>query len=213
MTHNAMPATSCVVLLIIALVIDLLSIGPGSIRDRVSFLIAIPALYAGWAGGALALWINSSLESISAAGLKSSGSDYIASASPRIVVACAVAAAFIYAVAAVIPQRAQKWVGPIARVDLARGKGRGGGRPSAPGKAVSITSVKPGASSAVTPGGGIGDAPRGARLNIKLWALALFLACTADLPQGLIGTAMDATISALTAIVSGIPNKLIGTIS
>lgn len=199
MKHHAMPATSCVVLLIVALVVDLMSVGPGSIRDRVSFLIAVPALYAGWAGEPLAIWVNTQLAALTGMGLKASGSNYVAAASPTIIVSCLVAAAFIYAIGAVIPRRTQRWVGPIARFDLARGKAKVSAEGKTKGK--------------VTPGGGVGDAPAGARLNMKLWGLALFLALTADLPQGAIGQAISAVIGALISATSGLPTYLIGSIS
>jgi hypothetical protein len=192
-----MPAASCVVLLIVALVIDLLSVGPGSIRDRIAFLLAVPALYAGWAGDSLAIWVNTQLAALTGMGLKASGSVYIAGAEPAIVVSAVVAAAFVYAIGAMLPRRAQRWAGPIAKFDLARGK----------------ASMSAGGRGKRTPGGGLGDAPQGSRLNLKLWGLALFLALTVDLPRGAIGQAIAAVMGALTWATAGIPNWLIGRIS
>lgn len=200
MYHHATPPEVCVVLLLIALTVDLLSVGPGSVRDRIAFLIALPALYAGWAGEPLALWVTSQLTALTGIALTSSGSAYVASASPAYVVSALVAAAWVYAVGAVLPRRAQRWVGPIARFDLRRGKasmsaGTDGGK-TGKGK--------------LTPGGGVGDAPKGARLNVKLWVLAFVLALVSDLPQGAIGIAIGWMLGALITLTAGLPAWLIG---
>ena len=64
----------------------------------------------------------------------------------------------------------------------------------------------------LTPGGGVGDAPNGVRLNVKLWGLALGLALTADLPQGAIGVAVSWTIGALITLTAGFPTWLLGAV-
>lgn len=184
-----MSPTGIFALLLTALLIDWMSIGPDSVRDRVAFCLALPAIRAGWDGSpvdkqtvaVLAGFVDQA---------KRTGNATLAQASTATLVGVLVGGLVLYCVGCLLPDRAAGRLGPWARLAF-----RGGRGPAA------------------TPGGPAG--PRVAavgryRLNGRLWACAWLLGLLAELPGGLIGQITLAAVDGLTSLVAPVPNILFG---
>lgn len=183
-----MSPTGIFALLLIALLIDWMSIGPDSIRDRVAFCLALPAVRAGWDGSpvdkqtvaVLAGFVDQA---------KHTGNATLAQASTSMLVGVLVGGLVLYCVGCLLPERAAGKLGPWARLAFRAGRG------------------------AAAPAGPVG--PRGPaagryRLNGRLWACAWLLGLLAELPGGLVGSVTLAAVNGLTSLVAPIPNIVFG---
>ena len=108
--------TGVSVLLMLALVVDYMSIGPGSIRDRIAFFMALPAIRAGFGGGPLEAWTVDKLSQLidSLKGL--AGASYIAGTATDVFVGAVVGVLAIYTVGVLLPVKAAKRFGAFAQL-------------------------------------------------------------------------------------------------
>lgn len=113
MTHLLSP-TGVAVLLLLALVVDYLSVGPDSIRDRLAFFLALPAIYEGFNGSPLDMWTVEKLTGVIQAGLDMTGTAYIAAASASVVLGAGIAIYAIYTVGVLLPTKLSSKMGRFA---------------------------------------------------------------------------------------------------
>lgn len=115
MPHMMSP-TATAVLLVLALIIDYMSVGPNSLRDRLAFLMGVAAIREGFNGSPADRWtvgmatrgIEMLLQSPPVSG------SYLAGASINAVVGAAVGLLFIYTVGCLLPLKASKRLGRFA---------------------------------------------------------------------------------------------------
>src|SRR5690348_8491580 len=114
--HHFMSPTGVAVLLMLALVTDYLSVGPNSIRDRLAFLLALPAIREGFNDGPLDNWtVNALSKAID--GLKGAAhGSYIAGAVTSVVLGAGVGILAIYTLGALLPTKANKKLGRFAQI-------------------------------------------------------------------------------------------------
>lgn len=183
---HLMSPTAVAILLLLALVIDWMSFGPNSIRDRIAFCLALPAISEGFNGGPLDRFtveaLGAAIDRLKAAG----GDSYIAGANTGRVIAALVGILFLYTIGVLMPEKWSNKLGPYARLAFSR---TGGG-------VVSVTG----------PAGG--GAKR--RLNWRLWACAALLGVLVELPGGLVGELLRTFVSVLDAVASPLPAFLFG---
>src|SRR5687767_5057806 len=102
-----MPPTAVAIVLLLALLIDWSSFGPNSIRDRVAFLLAVPAIREGFDGSPLDQWTVGWLRKAIEALLESppvSGS-YLAGASINTLIGAAIGLLWLYTVLCLLPAK------------------------------------------------------------------------------------------------------------
>ncbi|MEU7904095.1 hypothetical protein [Actinoplanes sp. NPDC049118] len=117
---HVMSATAVAVLLLLALVIDYMSVGPNSLRDRLAFLMGVAAIREGFNGSPLDRWtvgmatrgIEMLLSSPPVSG------SYLAGASINAVVGAAVGLLFLYTVGCLLPMKASKKLGRFATLNF-----------------------------------------------------------------------------------------------
>lgn len=178
-----MSPTGVFALILTALVVDWMSVGPNSVRDRLAFLLALPATRVGWDDSPLDRWTVQMLTTwIDEA--KRTGNSTLAQASTSMVLGVLVAILAVYCVGCLLPDKASATLGDFAHHSFSKGAGGG---PRVPGARASKY-----------------------RLNTRLWLCAIFLGMLADIPGGLVGTILRAFIDADTKIVAPIPNFLFG---
>jgi hypothetical protein len=115
MAHIMSP-TATAILLILALIIDYMSVGPNSFRDRIAFLMGVAAIREGFNGSPLDRWtvgmatrgIEMLLDSPPVSG------SYLAGASINALVGAGVGLLFIYTVGCLLPLKAAKKLGRFA---------------------------------------------------------------------------------------------------
>jgi hypothetical protein len=105
-------------MLILAFVIDYLSIGPDNWRDKVAFLIALPMLRMGFDGGPLDVWTVGALSGAIDALKEAGGGSYIAGAATHFVVSALVACLAIYAAGALMPDKLAGRLGTFAKLSF-----------------------------------------------------------------------------------------------
>lgn len=117
MQHSISP-TGVAILLLLALVIDYMSFGPDSLRDRLAFLIGLVAIYQGFNGSPLDHWtVGAATSGIN--DLKHmAGNAYIAGATTQIVLSAFVGILAIYTVGALLPIKAQARLGKFATISF-----------------------------------------------------------------------------------------------
>jgi hypothetical protein len=186
MQHQMSP-TAVAILLMLALVIDWLSVGPNSIRDRIAFCMAVPAIAEGFNAGPLQRFTVGALAGVINQGKSAAGDAYIAGADTNKVIGAMVGILFIYTIGVLMPEKWSNKLGPFARLAFSRG---GGGGPAGP-----------------MVGGGAGAKHR---LNYRLWICAGLLGVLYALPQGAVGDTMRGFISLLDSLVSPLPSWLFG---
>lgn len=113
MDHTMSP-TAVAVLLLLALVVDYMSVGPGSIRDRLAFLLALPAIRQGFNDSPLDKWTVDAASGAIERLLDTTGTAYIAGASVNAVLGAAVGILAIYTVGCLLPVKASKRLGRFA---------------------------------------------------------------------------------------------------
>lgn len=109
-----MSPTGVGVLLLLALVVDYMSVGPNSLRDRLAFLLALPAVREGFDGSPLDAWTVGTLTQLIEQLLESTDGAYIAGASINAVLGAAVGILWIYTVGCLLPVKASKRLGRFA---------------------------------------------------------------------------------------------------
>ena len=114
--NHVMSPTGVAVLLMLALVVDWMSFGPDSTRDKIAFLIAIVCFRQGFNGSSLDQWtIGAATELINT--LKGmTGGAYIAGAATQVVLSAAVGVLAIYAVGCLVPAKLNKRLGKYAEL-------------------------------------------------------------------------------------------------
>lgn len=116
--HHEMSPTGVAVLLLLAVVVDYVSIGPNWLRDRIAFLMAIPAVYEGFNGSQLDAWTLERLTDVIQWALDQTGNAYIAGASAAAVVGILVGAVWLYGLGCILPAKASKRLGRLATVNF-----------------------------------------------------------------------------------------------
>lgn len=115
MDHMMSP-TGVAVLLMLALVVDYLSIGPNSLRDRLAFLLAVPAIREGFNGGPLDQFTVGALSAAIDVLKSAAGGSYIAGAITSVVLSAGVACLALYTIGALLPVKASAKLGRFATI-------------------------------------------------------------------------------------------------
>ncbi len=115
---HAMSPTAVAITLLLALVIDYMSVGPDSIRDRVAFFLAVPAFRDGFNNSAADAWTVQRLHDGIGWLLKQTGGAYIAGASINGILSAGVAILAIYAVGCMLPTKASSKLGRLATLSF-----------------------------------------------------------------------------------------------
>lgn len=113
-----MSPTAVAALFLLALVIDYLSIGPNSIRDRVAFCFAVVAWRVGFNGSQLDRWTVERLSAFINYGKSAAGDAYIANAVTSAVIGLFVGVLFIYTIGCLLPDKFSKRLGRVAAMAL-----------------------------------------------------------------------------------------------
>ncbi|RLK13342.1 hypothetical protein DER29_4360 [Micromonospora sp. M71_S20] len=112
--EHAMSPTEVAILLLLAIVVDYMSIGPNSLRDRLAFLMAVPAIKEGFdespADKATVEALGGAIERL----LDSTGGAYIAGASVNFVLGALVGLLWIYTIGCMMPVKLSKKMGRFA---------------------------------------------------------------------------------------------------
>lgn len=112
--EHFMTPTTVAVLLLLALVVDYLSVGPDSIRDRLAFFLALPAIHEGFNGSPLDQWTVQAGANLIQKGLDMTGGAYIAAASAAVVLSAAIGIYAIYTVGVLLPTTLSSRLGRFA---------------------------------------------------------------------------------------------------
>lgn len=112
--QHVMSPTSTAALLLLALVIDYMSVGPTGLRDRLAFLMAVPAIREGFNGSQLDVWTVQQASALIDYLKSQAGNAYIAGAATQMVLGVAVGCLAIYAVGCLVPDRWSKKLGRFA---------------------------------------------------------------------------------------------------
>lgn len=115
--HAMSPTGVCVVLLL-ALVVDYMSVGADSLRDRLAFLLAVPGFRDGFNGSPLDAWTVQRLSDTIGYLLAQTKGAYIAGASINILLGAAVGILALYTVGCLLPTRASKRLGRWAAISF-----------------------------------------------------------------------------------------------
>lgn len=110
--RHVMSPTGVAVLLLLALVVDYMSVGPNSIRDRLAFLMGLVAIRQGFDGSPLDRWTVGALSGAIDTLKGMAGGAYIAGAATQVVLSAAVGILAIYTVGALLPV---KFAGRLGR--------------------------------------------------------------------------------------------------
>jgi hypothetical protein len=116
-SHQMSP-TGVAVLLLLAVAIDYISIGPNYIRDRIAFTMYIAAFYEGFNGSKLDSWTLERATGAIRWALDQpvfSGA-YIAGASASAIIGILVGAAWFYGLGCMLPQKSSKRLGRFATI-------------------------------------------------------------------------------------------------
>jgi hypothetical protein len=112
-THLMTP-TAVAVLLLMALTLDYMTVGPAWLRDRAAFLFALVAIREGFNGSPLDAWTVGALSSLVQNLLDSTGGAYIAGAAVNVVLGAAVACVGVYVIGQMMPVKFAKRLGRFA---------------------------------------------------------------------------------------------------
>ncbi|MEW2442768.1 hypothetical protein [Micromonospora marina] len=113
MAHTMSP-TGVAILLLLALIIDYMSVGPNSLRDRLAFVIAVPVIREGFNGSPADQKTVEALSGVIQALLDSTGGAYIAGASVNALIGALIGLLWIYALGCMLPVKASKRLGRFA---------------------------------------------------------------------------------------------------
>jgi hypothetical protein len=112
--HHYMSPTGVAVLLMLALVVDWLSVGPNSIRDRLAFLLALPAIREGFNNGPLDNWTVNALAKLIDSLKAAAAGSYIAGAVTSAIIGAGIGVLAIYTLGCLLPTKASKKLGRFA---------------------------------------------------------------------------------------------------
>ena len=116
--ERAMTPTSVFIVLALAFVIDYMSIGKDSLRDRLAFLFAIAGFRDGFNGSPADRWTVGKLSDGIGWLLDQTNGAYIAGASVNIAIGAGVGVLAIYAVGCLLPNKASAKVGRWATLNF-----------------------------------------------------------------------------------------------
>lgn len=185
MNEHLMSPTAVMIVLLIALFVDWMSVGPNSIRDRIAFCLAVPAIYEGFNGGPLDRFTVEALGAVIDQAKHAADGSYIAGAITPKVIGALAGGLFIYTIGCLAPEKWSNRLGPFARLAFSGKTG------PATGPAIAGPATK-------------------RRLNVRLWACAALIGVLCDLPDGLVGEAMDGFVGFLDWAVAPLPVLLFG---
>jgi hypothetical protein len=111
-----MSPTDVAVLLLLAVAVDYISIGPNWFRDRVAFLMAIAALYEGFNDSTIDYWTLARVTGFIQWALDQAGDAYIAGAIPAFIVGILVGTVWLYGLGCLLPNKLSKKFGRLATV-------------------------------------------------------------------------------------------------
>ncbi|MFC4146630.1 hypothetical protein ACFO0M_10215 [Micromonospora mangrovi] len=111
---HTMSPTTVSVLLLLALLVDWMSVGPNSLRDRLAFIIAVPTIREGFDGSPLDEWTVGTLSKVIQSLLDSTGGAYIAGTSINYFIGALIGCLWIYAVGCMLPVKWSKKLGRFA---------------------------------------------------------------------------------------------------
>lgn len=114
--HHVMSPTGVAVLLLLALTVDYLSVGPNSIRDRLAFLMGLAAIREGFNGSPLDHWTVGALSNAIDALKHAANGAYIAGAVTSTVLGAGVGILAIYTVGALMPDKFSRRLGRFATI-------------------------------------------------------------------------------------------------
>ncbi|MFF0721361.1 hypothetical protein [Micromonospora sp. NPDC003816] len=159
-----MSPTAVAVLLLLALVVDYMSVGPNSLRDRLAFFLAVPAIYEGFNESPLDQWTVGTATAFIEKLLDATGGAYIAGASINAILGALVGLLWIYTIGCLLPVKASKKLGRFATLTF----------PQSPLYRINtrlwIAAILLGMLSDL-PGGLVGDLTRGS-IDLLTWLVA-----------------------------------------
>lgn len=112
--QSLMSPTAVAVLLLMALTLDYMTVGPAWLRDRVAFVFALVAIREGFDGSPLDAWTVGSLSNLIGEALDSTGGAYIAGASVNVLLGAFVACLGVYVIGQMLPVKASQKLGRFA---------------------------------------------------------------------------------------------------
>jgi hypothetical protein len=114
--RHLMTPTATALLLILAFTVDYMSFGPDSMRDRIAFLLALPAIREGFNGSPLDEGTVGILSNCIDAVKHSLSTAYIAGAATAAILSAGVFFLAVYAVGALMPEKWTKKLGRLAKM-------------------------------------------------------------------------------------------------
>jgi hypothetical protein len=121
-TSHGLTAVTIMFLLTLAGMLDYLGIGADNWRDKLAFLIALPAIWAGWDGSALDHGLTENIRQAISAGLEATGPTLGTAEMANAGVTCFVFAVLLYTLGCLAPDR---WKGKLGRVATWSMSGKG----------------------------------------------------------------------------------------
>jgi hypothetical protein len=110
-----MSPTSTATMLMLAFILDWMSFGPNSIRDRIAFVWACAAFREGFNGSTIDLTITQFMGGVIDQGKSWAGDAYIAGAETRALIGVAVFVVFLYTIGCLMPSKLHTRIGKFAR--------------------------------------------------------------------------------------------------
>lgn len=170
--HHVMSPTGVAVLLLLALVVDYLSVGPNSIRDRLAFLMALPAIREGFNGSPLDAWTVGALSNLIDTLKGMASGAYIAGAVTSVILGAGIGVLAIYTVGALLPNKFSNKLGKFAAMKF-------------PTSAIHRLNYKLWLCAALL--GMLADLPGGLVGQMLTWSVDFLVSTTATIPFTLFG--------------------------
>jgi len=117
---HIMSPTAVAITLLLALLIDFSSFGPNSLRDRIAFCLAVPAIREGFDGSPLDQWTVQKLHDLIEALLTSPAvaGSRLAGASINVVIGALIGGLYVYALLCMLPAKFSKKLGRAATLNF-----------------------------------------------------------------------------------------------
>jgi hypothetical protein len=122
--ERAMTPTSVFIVLVLAFVVDYMSVGPDSLRDRAAFLLALAGFRDGFNESPADDWTVGKLSDGIGWLLKQTNGAYIAGTAINVAIGAAVGVLAIYAVGCLVPDRLSKRAGRWAALSFPTSQAR-----------------------------------------------------------------------------------------